>query len=143
MSRSADILSAVRGHPARTYPLATAFSLSRQGQLIIAQPFSWLGTRRYDLSGSRRDDRKHSDFCRPFGTLDPKQRRFPAIDRWAIFGRPYGTRFASRIAIAAASRFTPRCSPDLRSLIETSPRVRSSSPTIATNGMPRDEAYLN
>src|SRR5438477_7982624 len=44
---------------------------------------------------------------------------------------------------ATSDRFTDRCSPEFMSLIATSPRARSSSPMIATNGIPRDEAYLN
>jgi hypothetical protein len=52
----------------------------------------------------------------------------------------YRSRFC--IALATSSRFTDSCSPDFISLIATSPRARSSSPTISTNGMPRDDAYL-
>src|SRR5260370_23092308 len=45
--------------------------------------------------------------------------------------------------LVSPSPCTNRCSPLFISLIATSARPRSSSPTIATNGMPRAEAYLN
>lgn len=49
----------------------------------------------------------------------------------------------SRKVTAKFSRLTLRCVPDLMSLIETSPRARSSSPITATKGIRRAEAYLN
>src|SRR5262249_25213227 len=46
-------------------------------------------------------------------------------------------------AAPTSDRGTDTCSPLRMSLMATSPRARSSSPTMATNGTLRLEAYLN
>ena len=49
----------------------------------------------------------------------------------------------ARIVALSSCRRTEICSPLRRSLSPTSPRARSSSPRIATNGTLRADAYLN
>src|SRR5882672_5344141 len=107
---------------------------------LTPQALCWRRLRRLVArSPPRYRTRSDSDGMRPFN-LRAIDHLFEHL-RLSIASGRYRPRFCT--ALATSLRFTDLWSPERMSLIATSPRARSSSPTIATKGMLRDEAYLN